>query len=212
MNKAAHAGWLAAGIVAAGASAEIVHFANPSPGEPGHHDWRWPGFFQRSWLDITRSPADQAGVSSGSAVAQTRPALGHPEEANRLDGGAEVAIHVDAMFEGYTRAFDLGDPVVGADFGTISTLFYWNFEDPGAIPPWGASLFPEGSRRYIGVRTVDGRYGWIEVERTGGNVAAFAWAYETSPGVPILAGQVPAPGGAMVLALASLSAFRRRRP
>jgi hypothetical protein len=74
-----------------------------------------------------------------------------------------------------------------------------------------SSLFPAGLRRYIGVLTGGGNYGWIEVERFDFQLVAYSWAYQTETGVPILAGQVPAPGAAAVLCLGAAHACRRRR-
>ena len=71
---------------------------------------------------------------------------------------------------------------------------------------------PEGERRYVGVRTDGGHYGWIEVERTGLSLAAFSWAYETVPGAPVYAGVVPAPGTLALAPLAALVRGRRRKP
>ena len=67
--------------------------------------------------------------------------------------------------------------------------------------PWGYSGYsaydgypsniPEGVAKYIGIRFDQGagyQYGWIGVVRTGHELEAFAWGYETDPGVPIEAG------------------------
>lgn len=51
--------------------------------------------------------------------------------------------------------------------------------------------------------------GWVEGVR--GVVRVHEYAYESSPGVPIVAGAVPAPGAAAVLGLGLLGVSRRRR-
>jgi hypothetical protein len=76
----------------------------------------------------------------------------------------------------------------------------------------------QGVNAYMGVRLVMGdglHYGWVRMDSTafsGGGVI-LDWAYETRPGIPILAGAVPEPstwalliGGGMLTAL-----FRRKK-
>jgi len=55
----------------------------------------------------------------------------------------------------------------------------------------------------------NGNFGWIAVTRDGFNLSTTGWAYETEPGVPIDAGQVPVGGTAPILGLGLL--FRRSR-
>lgn len=199
----------AAAIGAGPATGEIVHFVNPAPGEVGHYDWRWPGeiFAPPSWLDITRGAAEQLNTINGSSVAQT--GFGSwLDSFNSTFDGAAVAVHLDEFFGAYTRALGAGDTLLGWEYAQFSLHHYWNSEQP--MPAWGESFFPVGERRYLGVLTADGRHGWIEVERTGGNLTAYSWAYETAPGVPITAGQVPAPGAAVLLGIGTLTLRRNR--
>jgi hypothetical protein len=74
---------------------------------------------------------------------------------------------------------------------------------------WGANL------DYIGVQfeiAGNTHYGWVEVEvpffAAGGTIRSFA--YESQPGVPIVAGAVPEPGTALLLAIGSLLPLARR--
>lgn len=56
-------------------------------------------------------------------------------------------------------------------------------------------------------------YGWIHIENFGGNWGQISdWAYETSPSTPILAGAVPEPSSAALLAVGMLSLRVLRRP
>ncbi|KKK52571.1 hypothetical protein LCGC14_3103570, partial [marine sediment metagenome] len=68
------------------------------------------------------------------------------------------------------------------------------FSSYGYVYKDGFSLLPEGEETYLAVQfidesDVDWHAGWIGVVRTaGGDIDAFAWGYETEPGVPIAAG------------------------
>ncbi len=202
---------LCAAWCASAAHADIVHFVNPAPGQPGHYDWRWaPVQGWESWLDITASASSQSGLASGNSVGQLYDA-DPPDEGssiyNRNGWGAWV---------GCARHFAFGFTSNGYQSGSLigfTTLWYLpaaphmtDFGDDGSY----FTTIPEGSRSYLGVITATGNRGWIEVERTGMTLAAFSWAYETQPGVPIVAGQIPSPGAAVLLALASLTTRRRR--
>ena len=60
---------------------------------------------------------------------------------------------------------------------------------------------------------IDGdHYGWISVVRPGifWSFNAFAWGYETDPGVPIRAG-IPAPGTLAALAFGAVVTRRGRK-
>jgi len=81
----------------------------------------------------------------------------------------------------------------------------WTFNDPPV---------------FFGFRfDVDGasHFGWARAQITASttprsfSVTVFDYAYESVPGVPIVAGQIPGPGAAVLLSLASVTAFRRRR-
>jgi MYXO-CTERM domain-containing protein len=59
----------------------------------------------------------------------------------------------------------------------------------------------------------DVRYAWLRMSFSPGNglFTLVDMAYETEPGVPIVAGQIPTPGALAVLALSALASTRRRR-
>jgi len=198
---------------APGADADIIHFVNPSPGQQGHYDWRWePVAGWESWLDITAPATAQSGLASGSSVGQVFSTV--PDESsvyNRNGAGATI---------GCSSHFTFGFTSTGYQFGSL--IGFTNFWYLTGVPHItdlgdGVSFFtdiPDGSRRYLGVITATDHRGWIEVERTGMNLTAYAWAYQTEPGVPIVAGQVPAPAAAAaVFGLAALlgNTGRRRR-
>lgn len=210
MNKAGLAGLLVTGFIAAVASAEVVHFVNPGPGQSGHYAWGSdPDTGARSWLDITRPSTLQPDAQSGNSVGQVYERV--------LDAALVWHMPVSAMpVASLLRSSDSGFSAQPLPAGAgIGPSAWWHTTalhvEIVHLPIFEVnSLFAEGQRRYIGVRMDDDRYGWIEVELTGTHLFAFGWAYETTPGVPILAGQVPAPGAAAVFALASLAALRRR--
>ena len=79
--------------------------------------------------------------------------------------------------------------------------------------------FASGS--YMGFRTAQGNYGWLEVTWDGTDFEILSGAYETDPGVAILAGQgagpaaVPEPGtwaaAALLAGGAAFARWRKRR-
>ncbi|MEL6795743.1 MAG: PEP-CTERM sorting domain-containing protein [Planctomycetota bacterium] len=85
----------------------------------------------------------------------------------------------------------------------------------------GGNFRNVGVEEFIGVRTViDGNthYGWVGIQITAlddvsdvltGVVTGYA--YETTPGVGIAAGAIPAPGTAALLALGAIGASSRKR-
>lgn len=210
MNTATLSAAFAAGFIAHAAHADIVHFVNPAPGQPGHFAWRLeraPGW--ESWLDITSPSTAQNNLISPNSVGQMYiddPDEGSPE--NRSWGGAAISRSSFAWGFFATSAYTSGTLIGFSSFWFSAYSTHVLEMEPSSM----VTTFPEGARRYMGVRTGDGNYGWIEVERHGMNFTAFAWAYETEPGVPIVAGQVPAPGGAVLLAVGLVAASPRRRP
>ncbi len=206
MKRASLAGLLGAGMVASVASADIVHFVNPAPGQPGNYEWACPLTYDTfSWLDITRSAADQQDTASGSGVSQYASSLftSPPNRTNfhrpEMDIGAMV-LAVTTSF-GNTTNFKS----IGALIGPSPDGEHWAGATFHSLP----MLFAE--HRFIGVQTTSGHYGWIEVSRAGLSLTAHAWAYQTEPGVPIVAGQIPAPSVAAVLAVGFIATKRRRR-
>lgn len=191
------------------ARAEIVHFTNPAPGQPGHYAWY--GFMEFIYLDIMFSAEEQTNQPSGSSVVQV--VIGYPTGGiwgllgffDGLSDSAMIAgVHVPPYDDPFVLPLQHGDSLIGLDF------LDWGIYAAG-YPPNSVSSFPEGALRYVGVLTRDGRHGWIAVERTGLNFNAAAWAYQTQPGEPIIAGQIPSPGAAALLTLSSFVCARRRR-
>jgi hypothetical protein len=204
----------AAAAIAAGTQAygEVVIFINPAEGEPGHFDWDWAGLpgttVDQIWLDITRSSTDQGGGTGPTSVGQLFGSLfGYIR--NLTNDGAEVA-------RGYslTWAFSAGELI-------DSSAYYWSDLAYHVSFP-GGSAFPNGVARYMGVRfsDIDGyHYGWIGVVPDFDfsnpfnpklDFDAFAWGYETEPGVPIIAG-IPAPGTLAALAFGAVVTRRKRK-
>ncbi|MBX3403286.1 MAG: PEP-CTERM sorting domain-containing protein [Phycisphaeraceae bacterium] len=185
--------------LAGAAKGDIIHFANPAPGEPGHYDWRWvAGISWESWLDITRAPTDQPNTAHGNAILQ----CGDPfNMINMHQLGAFIAQDGDNM----TLALSLGASFEGLT--TFNESIHWVAGNGGE---W--TNFTPGIRQYIGVLTGADHYGWIEVSFAYGSLTAHSWAYETQPGVPITTGQIPAPGAAALLGFGLLGATIRRRP
>lgn len=114
--------------------------------------------------------------------------------------------------------------IIGASFPS-SSLYTWNEGYSGLISVrlvgfetvvlglWG------GIEAYLGVQFKIGEnthYGWVQVENIfddvgGGIIKAFA--YESEPGVPIIAGAVPEPSGAMLVGMGGIFLLgRRKRP
>lgn len=219
---------LCAASCAPAAHADIIHFINPAPGQPGHYNWNQRTYptddDPSNFLDITRSAAAQDYTwdnfaGDGNVVLQRQINYDFADTIDDLGfatghqgwWGLEVA-NLLVNTDEWTASLSDGQPVTAA--GGLA----WSnrarhvalFVHPGG--PW-YSLLPAGQRRYIGVLTGSGNYGWIEVERVNGfDLVAHSWAYETTPGVPITAGQIPAPGaGGLLLAAATLRICRRRR-
>ncbi|MBX3381878.1 MAG: hypothetical protein KF864_00050 [Phycisphaeraceae bacterium] len=201
---------MCAALFGSAAHADIVYFINPAPGQPGHYAWTagLPGS-PGVWLDITRPSHQQFNVQGGNAAGQVLEELwGITYSWHQPVSAAPIASLLRSSASGFSA-----DPLShGSPLGPSSWWHTWALHIEVEWYPYSVnSLFPEGQRRYLGVRTDDGRYGWIEVERTGVNLTAYSWAYETVPGVPILAGQIPTPGAAVLLSLASITVSRRRR-
>lgn len=206
MKIAALASFLGAGMVASATSADIVHFVNPAPGQPGNYEWACPLTYDTfSWLDITRSAADQQGAASGSGVSQYASSLftSPPNRTNfhrqEMDIGAMV-LAVTTSFGNTTNFLSVGTLIGPAPDGA-----HWAGATFHGLP----MLFTE--HRFIGVQTTSGHHGWIEVSRAGLSLTAHAWAYQTEPGVPIVAGQIPAPASLALCGLGACMTMRRRR-
>jgi hypothetical protein len=199
----------AAAAIAAGtqAYAEPIIFINPDPGEPGHFNWAWLGSSDELWLDLTR-PSTQQGAGVGPTSVGQLGVSNYYYAVNATSGAAMVATVRHAIWTMYfTDSFSAGESIDGQlDFMVESDhARYQSFLKLGFV-----SYIPPAVPTYMGVRftDVDGyHYGWIGVVRDSFDLDAFAWGYETEPGVGIVAG-IPAPG---TLAALAFGAVVRRR-
>jgi hypothetical protein len=137
------------------------------------------------------------------------PGYGYGDSARSITlGGASVA-RTWYGYSHYTMSIDGGN-VIDATTG------YFNHSANHVVYPWSGgkgSDFPSGEAKYMAVRfsDIDGyHYGWISVARNGWDFDAFAWGYETEPGVPIIAG-IPAPGTLAALAFGAVVTRRGRK-
>ena len=205
----------AAGALAAGtqAYAAPVRFNNP-PG-PDHFDWKWSGG-DGEVLNILAGPQSQPGI------------VGEPGSFEKVpDGygsGGEVIQGVGAgLFTTQLAAYRFLEPFVAMELVPPTPPLPANaqFAEGGyaystAYGPQyyaGGTLLPDGLPTYLGVRFDQGngyQYGWIGVVRNGQETDAFAWGYETEPGVPIPAG-APEPGSLALLAFGAAGTMARRR-
>ncbi|MCG8407711.1 MAG: PEP-CTERM sorting domain-containing protein [Phycisphaerales bacterium] len=201
---------LAAGaVIAAGtqAYATPIRFDNPAHGQPGHHRWR-SGDFPDNALNITLDALSQPGDSLGS----TPGVFFHGDLNNGVYSYASGNPGNELLHDGTYYLLDplgAGQSISGA--GTSWFGFALIVAEYG--PPY--TLIPEGQNVYLGTRFDPGdgfHYGWIGVNRIATGLQAFAWGYETDPGVPIAAG-APEPGSLALLAFgaAGVAGTHRRR-
>ena len=95
--------------------------------------------------------------------------------------------------------FDFGDPIGGSASDFLpgkygnNPLFYYKNYGVHAAPPFDGYLgFLSSGTDYQGT---NGVYGWIRATWDGTNFQLYSAAYESTPGLPILAGAVPVPSG-----------------
>ncbi|KKK95342.1 hypothetical protein LCGC14_2673760, partial [marine sediment metagenome] len=190
--KSVAAALAAAAVIAAGtqAYAAPVRFDNPAHGDAGHFHWVDAGFTEYPWaghggLDVAAPAGGQPGsyYSLSSVDQQTNyPGLGYLG----VNGGYYAG---GVQRNGYYF-------VVGLDSGTLIPAPGLSFAQRANCYYPGYTYIPEGVAAYIGLRFGDQwcgyygscQYGWIGVVRTGAELEAFAWGYESEPGAPIAAG------------------------
>jgi hypothetical protein len=188
------------------AYAGIIYYQNPPPGNEGHYGWMWnPDDRIQNWLDVTVAPTDQTNTINFSSVGQLY--NGGLDYINFTEAGALVAIEDSSVA---TLALGFGDPIEGRRLS--------GFGGHAAEAEEGVqSNFAPGIPAYIGVLTGNGNYGWILAVRGDGDLedqmslTAIAWAYETIPGKPLYAGQIPAPDVAIAMAMGAPFALTPRR-
>ena len=178
-----------------------IRFDNPAG--PNHFVWAAPAP-QAIWLDVTASPTDQLGVGSPSAFRQLADVDGSSNVAG-LGGPNGGEMQIDSTFQFF---------VEGVDFGVaIPSGLPWAQGGSIITPGFSEMNIPDVGTGYLGVRFDLGagdQFGWIGVNRSGNQLDAFAWGYETEPGAPIAAG-VPEPGTLSLLVIGSRALLRRRK-
>jgi hypothetical protein len=191
----------AAAAIAGGTQAYGVPIRYDNP--PGAEHFNWiptgtTGINLDVVLPASGQPVDGSSLSSfGQNVNSTF---------GRITGrqtGAELQVG------GYSTLF-----LVGVDVGSvIPSGAPWNFKGYSYYTGYGTQL-PDNQQTYLGVRFNLGsgsQFGWVGVVRNGRELDAFAWGYETEPGVPVGVG-TPEPGTLAALALgAAVLSGRRRR-
>jgi len=199
------------------ASAAIISFENP-PG-PGHFDWNASAGHE--FLNITLDAASQPGLASTAATFWRQDVTSGATLGTRIRGAISTS-RLEAVTRDYsstgTASFlaglDSGTPIptpTGPDmtgFAVTAWILISNFE-----PGFTDTELPENTPTYLGVNLNLGagtQYGWIGITRTGMEVDAFAWAYETEVGVPIAAG-VPEPASLSLLLFGGVALLRHRR-
>ncbi len=198
----------AAAVIAAGTQAYAVpvRFDNLPPG-PGHFDWTAAA--GQDVLDVLSDAPSQPGNLSVPGTFGISSYYGRVVRGGNSSG---MQIMTPSGYN-FLAGVDSGVAIPTAGFSefTMPTAPAYIYSTYPSAPT--TSLLPEGEQTYLGVRFDQGggyQYGWIGVVRTGIELDAFAWGYETTPGVPIEAG-VPEPNTLALLAFGALAAIRKRR-
>ena len=179
----------AATALAAGtaAYADQVRFDNPAHGEPGHFHWAVPCCDNSNHLQVTLPASEQPGGPAEPArfIHYLNPNYGLVKRSAPSTKLEIFFAPKDNPNYAVVSGADAGDMIpTGAEFFIFG---YSNFKYPGIE----FEAFPEDVQKYLGVKFDLGsgyNYGWIGVVRSGNVLDAFAWGYETEPGVPIPAG------------------------
>jgi hypothetical protein len=203
---------LAAGAaIAAGtqAYAAPIRFDNPAHGEPGH--FHWPMDVHRRSLNIILDAGNQTnelGVFAQYYGAILEASFNYVE-CDPLFASVEISYPYNPE-EPWLTPVPANDPIPSSGasgFGAFGSVYGRYAGGPADSP------FPEHQDVYFGVRInllSAWHYGWIGVNRTGYTMEAFAWGYETEPGVPIAAG-IPEPDTLAMLAIGFVAAGTARR-
>lgn len=200
------------------AYADIQYFDNSG----GEFDWGLgpsrpfnEPYLDRQFLDITRGPLDQLGA----VYPYDSPGWGYDQTYTTF----RQEIYYDFSFHYATAIYTYGGLLndgyflqgvgAGAQIGGLGQSFYVGFIAQD-YQGYFESRIPEGVRSYLGAQikiNYQTHYGWIGVVRNGFELETFGWAYEDQPGVPILAGAIPAPGTLAALAFGAAGLLGRKR-
>lgn len=188
------------------AYASVVPFTNPPEGAPAHFDWAG------NFLDLALPAEMQPGAADSAS------SIGHTAAPPALSTlGGNVALRVGGPADLFVVGEPVGTIIDGSGTWSNSPIVY--FADLGGSEiPDGQSVFlaarfdPFGLPGTACTPGVDCHYGWIEVTRSGVQLAAHSWGYESDPGVPIAAGAgVPEPASLALLAFGAAAVATRRR-
>ncbi len=97
---------------------------------------------------------------------------------------------------GNTKKFSAGASIDSSSTFDGNSTFFFRFSKNGA--PYFYKYSPDfGAGSYVGFKTIDGNYGYLEVtwSRTSKEFFILSGAYESTPNTPILAGATPGGGG-----------------
>lgn len=200
----------AAGAIAGGtyAYAEPVRFDNPPHGEAGHFHWPTSGAPFLNMLDITLPASDQPGSYYADTSVENRVSGAAAFFASYLSAGLKLQATKHDNSGAFALAMNAGDPIPNPTFFEVCSYYYdpFCFSNKGYLHYPGYNYIPDGVPTYLGVAAGASlctyynncQYGWIKVVRTGAEVEAFAWGFESTPNTPINAGdpQASDPTGA----------------
>ncbi|MDX2147603.1 MAG: hypothetical protein SFZ23_08790 [Planctomycetota bacterium] len=199
------------------AQAQIVHFAPHTPIRVG------PG--QSFEIDLDTSGT----VDFTVRMTTINPHPFGAEFGIYLSGTADsatlfrVSSSTGVFGDELVRALPRGGLIGGAlDWWPEPIRWAYALEARWVVDHWtGGFLYVDGD--WVGVEHAiaplrflgsDGlpRFGWLNARSLGpAGAEVLGWAYETTPNSPILAGAIPTPGAAALLALGGVVAARRRR-
>jgi len=201
----------AAAVIAAGTHAYASPLRFDNPGGEGHFQW-FGTPPSNIFLDIMLPAESQTGVDHDFA-SEFRNHTGTGASLVRGSVTDVTAVQVIGSY-GDAAPFDAGQLIP-------DPAFTWRPQGGYTYYSGYGSYLPEGQPTYLGLRFDPGdgwHYAWVGVVRGGPSVPgmevydvdAFAWGYETTPGVPIPAG-IPEPGSLALLAFGALAVAGRRR-
>ena len=197
---------VAAGALAAGTQAYAAPIRINNSLGPNYWDWDTASNQNLRALDITLPPADQpADPANPASVIQFLAPL--VSKIGGIGGTTELQTGVGFPEHYFAVGVDAETLIPTADTSWTRLAYagaYYGYP----------SLLTVGVETYLGVRFDLGsgwQYGWIGVVMTPqATLDAFAWGYETEPGVPIAAG-APEPGSLALLAFGAVGVAARRR-